>query len=106
MLDATEMLEVTKVSEGTKLIVTTSGRVDTDTAEFFDEQVSEIPEIVDELVVDMENLEYVSSSGLRILLTLTKQMRDRGGSCVFINVPDIIKEIFEMCGLLNVFTIE
>lgn len=36
MLDATEMLEVTKVSEGTKLIVTTSGRVDTDTAEFFD----------------------------------------------------------------------
>lgn len=53
----------------------------------------------------MAKLEYLSSSGIRVLLVASKRMDDRGGTCVMANVPEIVMDVFEVTGLLKVFTI-
>ena len=89
------MLDIKKKSEGTKLTLMLEGRLDTETSYLLD----------DELVIDMDNLEYVSSSGLRVLLVAAKVMDDRGGTCTMANLPELIRQTFEITGLTNVFTI-
>ncbi len=99
------MLDITKKSEGNTLTMELSGRLDTDTASQLDDEVAAMPDMVTSLVLDMDDLEYVASSGLRVLLMATKIMQDRGGECTMTNVPELIEEVFEMTGLTNVFTI-
>lgn len=99
------MLDIIKKSEDNTLTLQLSGRLDTDTASQLDDEVAAIPDQVKNFVIDMDDLEYVASSGLRVLLMASKNMRNRGGVCKMINVPDLIKEVFEMTGLMDVFTI-
>lgn len=99
------MLNIKKKSEGTKLTFVLEGRLDTETSHLLDDEVAGIPDIVVDLVFDMDDLEYVSSSGLRVLLVAAKIMNDRGGTCSMVNVPELIRETFEITGLTNVFTI-
>ena len=99
------MLEITKKTEGTTLTLQLSGRLDTDTAAQLDDEIAALPDMITSLVMDMDDLEYVASSGLRVLLMATKTMRSRGGECTMVNVPDLIVEVFEMTGLDEVFTI-
>ena len=60
---------------------------------------------VEELVLDLEGLEYLSSAGLRVLLAAQKVM-NRQGSMVVKNVNETIMEIFEVTGFVDVLTIE
>ena len=53
------MLEINKIAEGTKLILALEGRVDTETASIFDDEVAALPDGVTDLVLNMEDLEYV-----------------------------------------------
>ena len=59
----------------------------------------------EELVFDLEGLEYMSSAGLRILLATQKKMAQKGGMKV-VNVNDVIKEIFDITGFSDILTIE
>lgn len=99
------MLSITPTLDGNTLTLALSGRLDTDTSADFDDAVSGASPSVTNLVIDMDDLEYVSSSGLRVLLVATKTMRSRGGDCTLTNVADLIIETFDMTGLLGVFTI-
>lgn len=99
------MLDITKTTEGATLTLQLSGRLDTDTASQLDDEIAALPDMITNLVIDMDDLEYVASSGLRVLLMATKIMRSRGGDCTMVNVPDLITEVFEMTGLTDVFTI-
>lgn len=99
------MLTITKKSEDNAIILQLSGRLDTDTAPELDDEIADIPELATNLVLDMDDLEYVASSGLRVLLMASKKMRTRGGDCTMINVPDLILEVFDMTGLTDVFTV-
>ena len=99
------MLDITKTTEGTTLTMQLSGRLDTDTASQLDDEIAAMPDAITNLVIDMDDLEYVASSGLRVLLMASKTMRTRGGDCTMVNVPDLIMEVFEMTGLDEVFTI-
>ena len=83
-----------------------SGRLDTDTAPQLDDEIAGLSDMITDIVMDMDDLEYVASSGLRVLLMATKTMRSRGGDCTLVNVPDLITEVFEMTGLNDVFTIQ
>ena len=96
---------VTKNLEDKLLNVKVEGRLDTATAPELEAELAEVLDEADELVFDLEGLEYMSSAGLRILLATQKKMGLKGGMKV-INVNDVIMEIFEITGFSDILTID
>ena len=99
------MLNITKNLEDTKLTVYLEGRLDTTTAPQLEESMKESINNVTELIMDFEKLEYISSAGLRVLLSCQKIM-SKQGSMKVIHVSGLIKEIFEVTGFIDILTIE
>ena len=99
------MLNITKNLEDTKLTVYLEGRLDTTTAPQLEESMKESINNVTELIMDFEKLEYISFAGLRVLLSCQKIM-SKQGSMKVIHVSDLIKEIFEVTGFIDILTIE
>lgn len=95
-------MEIKTTMEGSKLTIAVSGRVDTVTA----------PELeaglkfgdATQVVLDLENVPYMSSAGLRLLLTAHKTMLGKGGEFLIANVQPAVKEVLDLTGfsdLLN-----
>ena len=99
------MLNVEKKLENGTLTVAIEGRLDTITSPDLEAQINESIEGVKELVLDFAKVEYISSSGLRVLLAEQKTMNKQGTMKV-INVNDTIMEIFEVTGFTDILTIE
>ena len=99
------MLNVTKEKKGSDLLVALEGRLDTVTAPQFESELKEILSGITKLTIDAEKLEYVSSAGLRVLLSAQKTMNEKG-SMVVKNVSDEIQEIFDVTGFSDILTIE
>ena len=85
------------------LEVKLEGRLDTTTAPEFDSFLSENLKGVSTLIIDCENLAYISSAGLRVLLSAHKKMK---GALKLKNVCEIVMEVFEMTGFVDVLVIE
>ena len=99
------MLNINKTEEGKKITVTLEGRLDTVTAPDLEKELSEIINDVEELVLDFEKLDYISSAGLRVLLSAQKIM-SRQGSMKVTHVNQTVMEIFEVTGFCDILTIE
>ena len=99
------MLNINSNIEGQNAILELNGRLDTTTAPEFEAVVKGLPETITDLVIDMEQLEYISSAGLRVLLSAQKVM-NKQGSMVIKNVNEEIHEIFEVTGFVDILTIE
>lgn len=99
------MLKVEKKLEDDKLYVAVEGRLDTITSPDLEKEINESIEGVKELTIDFDKVEYISSSGLRVLLAEQKVM-NKQGSMKLINVNDTIMEIFEVTGFTDILTIE
>lgn len=99
------MLNISKNLSDTKLSVALEGRLDTTTAPEFEAALNESIANVSELIIDLEKLEYISSAGLRVLLSAQKTM-NKQGSLVIRNASDEIKEIFDVTGFSDILTIE
>lgn len=82
-----------------------TGRLDTNTAPELEVCIKEVFNEIDSLIFDFQNLEYISSAGLRVLLASYKKMHERNGKFAVINYNDTIKEIFEITGLYNIFNL-
>lgn len=98
-------MTVNKSFEGTKLVASVEGRLDTTTAPELSAALDEDIANITELVLDFANLQYISSAGLRVLLSLQKQMSKKGGMVVK-NANDDIMEVFDITGFVDVLTIE
>lgn len=98
-------MTITKTLDNEHMTVAVSGRVDTVTAPEFERQVSDDLESVTSLTLDMENLEYISSAGLRVLLSLQKIMAKKG-EMVLKSVRAEVMEIFDVTGFSDILTIE
>ena len=59
-----------------------------------------------DVIIDCTHLEYIASSGLRILLSLLKQGKAHGNKVVLKNVNDDIREVFRLTGVINIFNFE
>lgn len=81
------------------------GRLDTITAPQFENELKELISSVKELILDFSSLEYISSAGLRVLLSAQKIM-NKQDSMVIKNVCDEVMEIFEITGFVDILTIE
>ena len=97
------MIDVKK--DGEKLVITPEGRIDTVTAPEFSKAIDDNIEGVKELTIDLEKLEYISSAGLRVLLTTQKNM-SKIGSMKLIHVGDVIMDVFNITGFVDILTIE
>lgn len=98
-------MEIIKNTNGTELTVAVEGRLDTSTAPQLDAALNESIDGMDSLILDFEKLAYVSSAGLRVLLSMQKTMARRKGMVVR-NVNDTVTEIFEVTGFIDILTIE
>lgn len=97
-------MTVAKTRVGTSLTVSLEGRLDTSTAPQLEAELKEL-DGVSELVLDMDKLVYLSSAGLRAILTLQKRM-SRQGKMIVRHVCGEIMEVFEMTGFADILTIE
>ena len=99
------MLNISKEIENTRAVLTLEGRLDTVTAPEMESVVVEILPGLTELILDFEKLEYISSAGLRVLLSAQKAM-NRQGKMKLCHVNETIMEIFEVTGFSDILTIE
>ncbi len=88
------------------MTIALEGRLDTVTAPQLEEVVSPALADTKELVFDFSKLEYISSAGLRILLNAQKKIGAAGGSMKLVGVNDVVREVFEVTGFINILTIE
>ena len=99
------MLNIEKKSDGKNLSFVLSGRLETTTAPDLEKEVKENIEGVEKLDFDFSDLAYISSAGLRVLLSAQKIM-NKQGEMVVKNCSEEIKEIFEVTGFSDILTIE
>ena len=96
-------MEIKSTTEGTRLTISVSGRVDTVTA----------PELAAALkfgdatcvVIDLANVPYMSSAGLRLLLSAHKTMHGKGGELQIANVQAAVQEVLDITGFSDILTI-
>ena len=98
-------MTIDKQLNGSELTLTLNGRLDTTTAPELENAIKENIAGVTNLVMDFAGLEYLSSAGLRVILSAQKTM-NRQGEMVIRNVNETINEVFEITGFIDILTIE
>ena len=98
-------MTITRNISGNELTIALEGRLDTTTAPELEKELKGSLEGATELTLDFTKLEYISSAGLRVLLSAHKAMSKLGGMKV-IHVSEIVAEVFEVTGFTDILTIE
>jgi anti-sigma B factor antagonist len=98
-------MTITKTQNGPVLALTLEGRLDTATAPELEAELKSSLDGVTDLTLDFEQLAYLSSAGLRVLLAAQKQMTKQG-AMVIRHVNETIMEVFEVTGFSEILTIE
>lgn len=98
-------MTINKTLEESKLTVALEGRLDTTTAPELESELKASLDGVETLVFDFASLEYISSAGLRVLLSAQKTMNVQG-SMIVKNLSEVISEIFDVTGFSDILTIE
>ena len=98
-------MNISKTQNGSTLTVAVEGRLNTTTAPELEAELKATLDEATELVLDFENLEYISSAGLRVILSAQKVMAKKGGMKV-IHVNESVMEIFEITGFSDILDIE
>ena len=98
-------MKIEKIQKDDLLTVSLEGRLDTLTAPELTKALEESLPNVQKLTLDLKDLEYISSSGLRVLLSTQKEMAQKGGMKL-VNVNEIVMEILEITDFTSILTIE
>ena len=98
-------MTIEKVMNAKELTVLLTGRLDTITAHELEAELKTCIDGIEKLVFDFSTLEYLSSAGLRVLLSAQKVM-NKQGQMIVRNVNDTIAEIFEITGFVDILTLE
>ena len=96
-------IEIKKNATETTIVI--AGRLDTTTAPTLDKTINEDLGDTKNLILDIKDLEYISSAGLRVLLGAQKKMQ-KIGSMKVVNVCEEVMEVFEMTGFVDILVIE
>ena len=98
-------MEIKKTKNGTELTLAIVGRIDTTTAPQLETELKASIDGVTRLHLDFSEVEYISSAGLRVLLSAQKSM-NRQGTMVLSHVSEAVMEVFEVTGFVDILTIE
>ena len=94
------------VTSGIAATIAISGKLSVATSPDLEEAVQGLPESVSDITMDLTELEYISSAGLRVMVSTQKLVTTRNGNLVLQHPCDEVREVFDMTGLSDVFTIE
>lgn len=93
--------------ENNAIVVTISGRLDAVTAPEYEKRIRELIDSGNSyFVVDFEQLDYISSAGLRALLLMAKLLKEKGGQVCLANVKGNVQSVFEMSGFTTIFNMK
>ena len=98
-------MKINKKQDGGKLVIALEGRLDTTTAPELEKELKTSLDGVADLTLDMAKLDYISSAGLRVLLSAHKTMMKQGQMKV-INASEIVTEVFDVTGFSDILNIE
>ncbi len=98
-------MKITKKQDGSALVIALEGRLDTTTAPDLEKELKTSLDGVTDLTLDLTNLDYISSAGLRVLLSAHKTMMKQG-QMKLTNASEIVREVFEVTGFCDILTIE
>ncbi|MCR5409664.1 MAG: STAS domain-containing protein [Lachnospiraceae bacterium] len=98
-------MQIVKQKEGSDLTISLEGRLDTTTSPQLEEELKQSLDGITALTFDLAKLEYISSAGLRVLLSAQKVMNKQGEMKVT-GANDELKEIFEVTGFVDILNIE
>lgn len=99
-------MNISIVNNGGEYLVKMDGRLDTTTAPELEKALVEVVSNAERIVLDMNELAYISSAGLRVLLGAQKKVNARKAVMVLRNVNDMVMEVFEVTGFTDILTIE
>ena len=97
-------MTISKNLQGTNLTIALEGRLDTTTAPALEAELKQSMSGAESLTLDFSKLEYISSAGLRVLLSAHKAFAGKGGMKI-IHVNEIVNEVFEVTGFADILTI-
>ena len=98
-------MKIDKNMNGTALNIALEGRLDTTTAPELEKELNDSMDIITELTLDFGKLDYISSAGLRVLLSAHKTMSKKGGMKIT-HVNEIVAKVFDVTGFADILTIE
>jgi len=98
-------MTMTRTQDGDHLTLAPEGRLDTLTAPEFEIELRDSLASIQSLTLDLTKLDYISSAGLRVLLSAQKLM-SKQGSMKVIHVSELVMEVFEVTGFTDILTIE
>ncbi len=98
-------MRITKISDGDKLTIDIEGRLDSNTAPLLSKELEASLDGVRELVVDLSTLVYISSMGLRVLLSAQRKLRGKG-TMIVKNPSEMVSEILNLTRFNEILTIE
>ncbi len=99
-------MEINVAQDANKATITLEGKLSVATSPDLEAAIQGLPTNTNEFVIDLANLEYISSAGLRVLVSTEKIAGQRGGKMLLLHPNEEVAEVFDMTGLADVFTIE
>jgi anti-sigma B factor antagonist len=99
-------MEVTEELHGKTTVVIAKGRLDSNTSKILETRLTDLASVpAASLVVDLGQVDYVSSAGLRVLLIAVKKVKGGGGKLALCAIQPQVREVFDISGLSAVFAI-
>lgn len=98
-------MDINTTQDGNKATLVLNGKLSVATSPDLESAIQGLPATVNEFEIDLSNLEYISSAGLRVLVSTEKTAAQRGGKMTLLHPNEEVAEVFDMTGLNAVFTI-
>jgi anti-sigma B factor antagonist len=98
-------MEINVRSSGQATVVVVAGDIDSNSAPQAQEQILPLVQPAAKIILDMSGVEYMSSAGLRMLLSMYRQVSRQNGGIVLVGLAEEIKDTMSVTGFLNFFTI-
>ena len=98
-------METREVNENGKLVLFVSGEIDGTNVDSFEEQLNAFADKTDNVTLNLSELEYVSSTGLRVFLTMQKKAKQKGHKMELVHVNEEVMDIFTVTGFVKILNI-
>lgn len=99
-------MTITKTENQTETILALEGRLDTNSAPELEKALAEFSTYPQKLIFDFKELGYISSAGLRVLLSAQKRMNAARGTMIIRSANEMVREVFEVTGFDDILTLE
>lgn len=92
-------MQIQKTQENGIVVLKIAGQLISATSPAFETAVNDVLETENNLILDFSELDFLASSGIRVILSAQKKIKDRNGSLMIRNANDVVKDVFKMTGL-------